>query len=177
MKKTHFFILLFLSYSYFGFSQIITGKLINLKSEEPVAGTFYLNGYPDKLTSESIQNDGTFIIRDLENISSIEIVLLGYGTIILTGYDHSIGKNYDLGNLYFIDNPNNELYHVIYRTKIGYYLSWLTEGFRTRRWTKKEINKNHKSLKDKYSNEGKSSGFLKKYDGNNQILNLKSLSI
>lgn len=176
MNKTHFFIILFLSYSYFGFSQKITGKLIYLKSKEPVSGIVYLNGYPDKLTSESIQNDGTFIIDDLKNISSIEIVSVGFGTIILTGYDRSIGKDYNLGNVYFIDNPNNELYHVVYKTKIGYYLSWLTEGFRTRRWTNKEINKNHKSLKDKYSDEGKPSGFLKKYDGNNQILNLKSLS-
>ena len=175
MKK-NFFILLFLSFSYFGFSQKITGNLIDLKSEEPVSATVYLNGHPDKLTSESIQNDGTFIIRDLKNISSIEIVAVGFGTIILTGYDHSVGKDYNLGNVYFIDNPNNELYHVVYKTKIGYYLSWLTEGFRIRRWTKKEINKNHNSLKAKYSNEEKPSGFLKKYDGNYQILNLKSLS-
>ncbi len=65
---------------------------------------------------------------------------------------------------------------VVYKTKIGYYLKWLTEGFRTRRWHRIEVKKNYKTLIEKYNSEGKTVNFLKKYSGNEQILNLKSLS-
>lgn len=83
-----------MSQATFSFSQKITGKLIYLKSEEPTTGIIYLNGYPDKLTTENIQKDGTFVIQNLKNISTIEIVNASCGSIILTGYDYSTRKEY-----------------------------------------------------------------------------------
>ena len=94
----------------------------------------------------------------------------------MTGFDYNSGVDYELGNIYFINNPNNESHHFVYKTKIGYYLSWLTEGPRSRRLTRKAIKNNYKTLVDKYNREGKKTKFLKKYTGNEQILNLNSLS-
>lgn len=172
-KKIPLLFLLFLSYSYFGFSQNITGKLIYLKDEEPAKGVVYLNGILDKTASEAIQNDGTFIFRDLKNISIIEIVILGYGSLILTTNNLSSENEYDLGNLYFIENPNDQFIDFLYKTNIGYFFGRLTERIRSNRMIRKEVKENHKLLKDKYNSEGKSSKFLRKYDGHKQVLNLK----
>lgn len=172
MRKTCFFIILILSQITFSFSQKISGKLLYIDNEDPAGGNVYINGIADIVATENIQEDGTFTISNLDNISTIEINNIS-GSIILTGFDDT--KDYDLGKLYFIDNPNNEIVHVVYKTKLGYYFRWLTEGCRTRKWKMKKIKENHNVLKYKYMADGKPSKFIKKYNGNKQILNLKSL--
>lgn len=174
MRNTNIFILLLLSQIISAFSQEITGNLLYIDNEKPATGNIYLDDIPDLLATKNIQKDGTFTISNFKNISSIKIENI-WGSIILTGFDYSSEINYELGNIYFIDNPNNELHHFIYKTKIGYYLSWLTEGPKSRRLTRKAIKRNRKILEEKYIQEGKKVKFLKKYTGNEQILDLNYL--
>lgn len=166
------YILLFIFPIISGFSQSISGKLKYIDNGQAATANVYLNGTPDKSITERIRKDGTFIISDLKNISSIEIVNI-QGAIHIVGFEPE--KEYELGNLYFIDNPHNQLHHFAYKTKIGHFLGWLTEGSRSRRLTKKAIKENHQLLADKYKSEGKNADFLQKYNGNTQILNLETL--